>query len=171
MQATDVLREQLKAAHGILEQAMDGLPHDHLHRRFEGATIQSIATIYTHAVTGEDLLVHKYAMDEQPVLDRDGWRERLDIDFSAQSLEGIAQAVEGKELYALREYAQAVYAATDECLSGLSTDDLNRTITFGPMGDMPLGVYLGNVVAWHIIQHGGEVCALKGIQGGKGLPF
>jgi hypothetical protein len=36
---------------------------------------------------------------------------------------------------------------------------------------MPVGGALANVLLWHVCNHSGEIAALKGVQGLKGLPF
>lgn len=45
-------------------------------------------------------------------------------------------------------------------LADLSSEDLNRTVTF--FDTMPLATFLAKVVIWHAVHHAGEVCALKG---------
>jgi hypothetical protein len=70
---------------------------------------------------------------------------------------------------AMREYANGVYAATDEYLASIADGDLDREIDMGPAGKDPLGrlltIMMGNV-AWHT----GEIACLKGLQGVKGYP-
>jgi hypothetical protein len=69
-------------------------------------------------------------------------------------------------------YAQAVYAATDAYLAGLTDEDLSRTMDLSSwgVGEQTLGwllsLMLGNV-EWHT----GEISCLKGLQGAKGYPF
>jgi hypothetical protein len=70
----------------------------------------------------------------------------------------------------MREYANAVYAATDEYLASISDADLDRVIDMGPAGTYPMGrlltILMGNV-AWHT----GEIACVKGLQGAKGYPI
>ena len=67
------------------------------------------------------------------------------------------------------DYAEAVWAATDAYLDTLSPGDLDRMVKFAggerTVADMLL---LGTSQA---LGHNGEIAALKGIQGAKGLPI
>ncbi len=69
-----------------------------------------------------------------------------------------------------QEYAKSVYGATDSYITGLSDDDLDKKVQ-GPMGETTVGWMIDIVVASHYIGHAGEVAALKGVHGAKGLPF
>ena len=77
------------------------------------------------------------------------------------------------DLPAFREYAQAVYAATDEYVSNLSEDDLDRQLDFNSfgLGTQSLNWALFVFVTSHVAEHMGEIAVVKGIQGLKGLPF
>lgn len=170
MDAITILRAQLKQAHDMVEFAMNDLSHEHLHHRAEGSTIQSIATVYAHVVQGEDALLNKLVREQPMLFEREGWQEKVGFAYES-NLEAIAAVVGTGDFDALRVYAQSVYFESDEYLATLSESDLERPITFGSMGDFPLGIFLGTFVVWHAYQHGGEICALKGCLGGQGLPF
>ena len=75
------------------------------------------------------------------------------------------------DLPSFREYAKAVYAATDAYVAGLPDAALARKIDTGFIGEQTVAFILSNIVAWHVAEHGGEIAALKGVQGLKGLPF
>ena len=82
-----------------------------------------------------------------------------------------ARAVRMK-LPAFREYAKAVYAASDAYVAGLSDADLDRKVQTGFVGEQTIGFVITNILGWHAAQHTGEIAALKGrMQGLKGLPF
>lgn len=173
MDAASILRDQLAWTHGIMEQAVADLTPEQLHHRAEGTTIRSIAVIYSHAVQSEDWFVNSFLRHEPTQFDRGGWAAKTRIlPFPAgQSGEDWAESVRNVDFAQLRAYAQEVYAATDDYLGTLSPSDLDRTVVFGPLGEMPVGVFLGKIVAAHASHHAGEVCALKGVLGLKGLPF
>ncbi len=169
------LRGQLGQAHEIIEQAVAGLTPEQLHHRGEGSTIQSIGGIYAHMVTSEDYLLN-VMVREQPtfVFESGGWLEKTGFNPGSDGRlsEKTSAAAREANFGALREYAQAVYAETDAWLATLSEADLERPIHVAWLGaDMPLGQFLGTVIVWHAIHHGGEICALIGVQGGQGLAF
>ena len=62
------------------------------------------------------------------------------------------------------------YAATDAYLAGLPDADLERKVQ-GPAGDTTVGWMIAVVLGTHFPQHVGEIAALKGVHGLKGLPF
>lgn len=171
MDAVTVLRSELKQAHDIIEQAVAGLPHEQLHHRADGSTIHSIATIYAHTVLAEDYFVNGRIHDRAPLFDRDNWSAKAGIEMLPMGTdpEPWLASIATVDFVALRQYAEQVYAESDDALAGLSESDLDRPVKF--VDEMPLGAFLSNVIAWHAVHHGGEICALKGVQGGKGLPF
>lgn len=171
MDAISVLRNNLKQGHDILEQAMDGLTPEQLHHQFENATIETIATIYAHTVMSEDYLVNGTVLDQSPLFEREGWAEKVGvgmIPFGGDYPRWMA-ALRDADFPALRAYAEQVYAESDATIAGLTEIDLDRMVNF--VDDRSLGNFLGTVIDWHAIHHGGEICALKGALGGKGLPF
>jgi hypothetical protein len=72
----------------------------------------------------------------------------------------------------MNAYAQAVYAATDAYLVGISDADLERELDLSSVGygAMPMGGLL-NLMSGHVMMHMGEISCLKGLMGLKGYPF
>jgi len=169
--AVTILRNEMKQAHDIIEQAVAGMSNEQLHHQAEGSTIKSVATIYAHTILAEDYFMNGRILDRAPLFDRDGVESKVGIGMLPMGgdPEPWLASIANVDFAALREYAAQVYAESDEMLGDLSATDLDRTVKF--VDDMPLGQFLSNVVVWHAVHHGGEICALKGVQGGKGLPF
>jgi hypothetical protein len=72
---------------------------------------------------------------------------------------------------ALREYAAALFAQTAAFLESPPPGDLERVITT-PLGSpMNAATYLASFGLVHLAQHTGEISAVKGVLGVKGLPF
>jgi hypothetical protein len=68
-----------------------------------------------------------------------------------------------------RQYAAAVYGATDEYLATVSDAELDRIVEPGFAPPMPVRSFIANLLAWHVATHQGEISALKGVQGFNGL--
>ncbi|MBI4504819.1 MAG: DinB family protein [Chloroflexi bacterium] len=70
------------------------------------------------------------------------------------------------DLAALRQYGQAVYAASDEYLASLTDGDLTRVIdlSFAGLGQQTLAWVLAAGVVGHTWSHLGEISTLKGLQ-------
>ena len=169
MRTQDLLRAQFEQAHGILEQVIDDCDDEAL-AHVAGGTVGSISAIYAHLVYDEDGMM-RGAGREDTVWESDGWAEKTGLgEMSGRQTLEWAQGPQNYDLAALREYAQAVYAATDAYLESLSDDDLAEEIdTFG--GKQERARFLGTTCLWHVTNHQGEISALKGVQGLKGLPF
>ena len=172
--AIAVLRQQLAGYHQILEQTMDDCPADVLDRTLPGATIGSIASVYSHTVFSEDRILHGMLQGKPALFGSQGWASRTNVDMpgpgDAMTLDW-SRAAKKMNLPAFREYARAVYAATDAYVAGLSESDLDRTLDTGFIGEQTVAFVLSNVLAWHAAEHNGELAALKGAFGLKGLPF
>lgn len=171
MDAISVLRGELKQGHDIMEQAVTNIPPEQLHYRADGSTIHSIALIYAHTVMSEDWLMSGKLRAQPPLFDRIGWSAKTGIEmvpFGGDPKLWIA-SIPNVDFGALRQYAEQVYAETDDFLTKLTNADLDGTVTF--IDEMSIGAFLSTIIAWHTVHHGGEICALKGVMGGKGLPF
>jgi hypothetical protein len=68
---------------------------------------------------------------------------------------------------ATRDYAKEVYEATDRFLARAPDEILFREVD-GPGRKVML---FPEIMLTHTAQHWGEIAALKGVQGMKGLPF
>ena len=167
-----VLRQQLAGAHDLLEQTIADCPQDALDKNLPGATITSIGSIYAHLVFSEDGIVYGMLQGKPPIYRAQNWASRTNVEMPEQP--GLtpewARTVRMK-LPPFREYAKAVSAATDAYVGGLSGADLDRKVQTGFVGEQTVAFVLTNILAWHAAQHTGEIAALKGVQGLKGLPF
>ncbi|MCO5177660.1 MAG: DinB family protein [Thermomicrobiales bacterium] len=173
MDATSVVLQQLNQARNVMNFATAELSTDEWHHRIDGATIQSIASIYAHSSMMQDVLINQRVRDQEPIYDRDNWAEKTGItrDGTLGIGDDLSEALKQADMSAFRDYHAAVAAEVDEYIGSLSAEDLDRTITFGSFGDMPLGVFIGNVIGWHLCHHSGEVAALSGALGHKGSPI
>ena len=167
-----VLRQQLAGYHDILEQTMADCSQETLDKNLPGATITSIGSIYVHLLFSEDGITQGMLQKKPPIYKAENWAARTGVQMPEQAgfTPEWARAVRIK-LAPFREYAKAVYAATDAYIAGLSNADLDRKVETGFMGEQTVAFIVSNVLGWHAAQHNGEIAALKGVQGLKGLPF
>jgi hypothetical protein len=174
MNAISFLRQQLQDAHGLLEATMNDVTVEQAHWAPLGVA-NPLGASYAHAVMSEDFIVNgmlkgaaplvvstwagKVGISEPPPPPTDPWNKwgrQVRVDLPA-----------------LREYAQAVYKASDEYLASLDDAGLNRLIDLSAfqLGQQTAGWLLSNAVLGHVNGHCGEVSCLKGLQGAKGYPF
>jgi len=140
-------------------------------RRISGANINPILPIYAHVVFGLDSMTNQVAAGGEPLLLSGNWAERTGI-----ARPSFFQTPEWSEaqyrLDGLRQYSDAVFASLNAYLDRATDADLDREFS-SPLGGQQttVGRFLGGLGIVHLSAHSGEIAALKGVQGLKGLPF
>lgn len=173
--ATEILVNQLKSAHEVLEQTMDGVTNEIAHFMPPG-TANPIAGTYAHCVFTEDLFVHTFLTKTQPLMettfkDNTGASEVQPTDWHVAYPKWLKEV--NLDIKQFRTYARAVYSETERYVSSLTDADLEKDIdmsSFG-MGKRKTYDFIANLVSGHVYPIFGEIAVLKGIQGLKGYPF
>ena len=167
-----LLRQQLAGHHDILEQTIADCAQQTLDRNLANATITNIGSIYAHIIFSEDGIIQGMLQKKPLVHQSQGWASRLNVAMpSSPTFDPTWGRAVRMHLPSFREYAKAVYAASDAYVSSLGPADLERKVDTGFVGEQTVGYVLGNIAIWHVAEHNGEIGALKGAQGLKGLPF
>jgi DinB superfamily len=171
--ATSLLRSQYQAAHDWLEGTLAGVTDEVAAWQPPGRALP-IGANYLHHVIGEDAVVNMILTDGAALMmsrfeGKTGMSELMPLDAADWS--GWAHAVK-VDMAAAREYAQAVFAATDRYLASLHDDDLGRDVDLSAvgMGTMQLGAFLSQLLG-DCHNHCGEISCLQGLQGLQGYPF
>jgi hypothetical protein len=162
--ALALLREQTAAADRILRQVFGQVTPDQAIWRLSDSLANTIGATFMHVYYSEDQMVQG-AQKTPTVFETGGWRERLGHDH-----EGVWTYTGKHDLGLLQEYADAVTAATGSYLVGLPPQALEEEIET-PRGRQPRALRLSVYLVNHKFQHTGEIAALLGCQGVKGLPF
>ena len=169
MEAKELLRDQFKTMHQFMDMTIADCSPEVLEKKEDGWTINKLGSVYAHTVLSEDMMLSGMVDGREPVLKSDGWAEKLGVDAaSARQDETLAGLT--IDLEAFREYAKAVAAATDDFLANATDEELNKEVD-SPMGKQPFITFFANIGITHVAGHWGEIAALKGVQGLKGLPF
>ena len=170
MKVQDVARSQLDFWHGTCG-AMMGNCNDVLNKQVPGATITSIASVYAHMVFSEDAIINGMLQGKPMMYQSDGWAAKTGIPDPGMppSVGEWAKTVK-MDYPKFQEYAQAVFANTNSYIQGLSDPDLDKKVQT-PIGEQTIGWTLTTLLGTHAPQHAGEIAALMGVQGLKGLPF
>jgi hypothetical protein len=169
MNGVQATRETLGLVHDYLDAAIGDCSYETMRKTFPGSTIGSIIGIYAHALSSEDWAIQALMQGKPKLIESGDWLQRWgltppvvvdDYDWAATSL----------SLEALQEYGRAVYAATDDWLKGATDADLDKPIPWhsGPKAG---GWVIADVIHVHLPFHAGEISALKGVMGLKGLPW
>jgi hypothetical protein len=178
MDSITLLRQQFGMAHDVMESTIEGVTNEHAAWMPPGKA-HSVGASYAHVVLSEDMLINGMFSGQTPMfattwMGKTGISELMPMpgpDWET-SYGGWTQRVK-VDMAALRAYAKAVYAKTDEYLASLTPDDLDRTLDLSGvgMGQMNLAGALSMLALGHVNNLAGEISAIKGTQGLKGYPF
>jgi hypothetical protein len=172
MTTLEILRQQLSGYHDILEQTVGDCGQETLDKNLPQATITNIGSIYVHVVVGEDEMLHGMLQGKPGLYRGQGWAKRTGVEAPPMGEFPPEWARKVRlNLPVFREYAKAVYGATDAYIARLSDSGLARKVQTGFIGEQSVAFVISNILGWHIAEHTGEIAALKGVQGLKGLPF
>lgn len=168
MDVRDLLALQLRRAHEFVETTIADCTPELLNHQFGGGTINPIAVIYAHLLLSEDAMMSRALGDGETVFAREGWADRLGFEEAAgfQAAEWRDRAI---DVPAFREYAASVYRTTDELLAAASDEVLARNV--GRNQPMTALEFVAQIGVLHVSEHWGEIAALKGVRGAKGLAF
>lgn len=173
MNTVQLIRDQIKTAHDWLEGTMaDVTPQ--MANFVPPGQAHSVGTRYAHAIVAEDTSTHSMLQGGAPLYTStfagktgvadppSAWGSKLEW---AQN--------EKVDLGALRQYAQAVYKATDDYVASLKEADLEKEVDLTQVGfgKWSVGAFLITFVLGHARDIMGEISAIKGVQGARGYPF
>lgn len=169
MDAKEYIQRQLNTARRVCDAAVGDLTDEQLNWTPPGTT-NPIRAILIHILAAEDRFIQAALQGKPLVWQTEAWAERVGL----KSLPGYGQGWdESKQtplkLAPLLDYRTSVRAATDAYIATLTPAELDRQVEL--IGSQrPVADALA-IMAVHIASHGGEIAALKGVQGLKGLPF
>ena len=167
MELLDFIRAQVGTVHHNLGVSMEDLTDEVVHAE-AGGTTNTIAQILAHVVTGQDLLIRE-KLSGAPTLHESGWAEKTGIPkVRTEIWQSHAWHL---NLEAFNEFRLAVEANSTAYVDALQFADLDllRNWVWGP--ERPIGTLLQTIFINHALGHCGEISALKGIRGLKGLPI
>lgn len=172
MNAQNAVRQQLGFWHGTLGQVMSDCNEETAHKTLPGSTTESIAAIYAHVMFSQDVIANVMLAGKQPVYQSGGWEAKTGVPFpnGAPSLAGDWAKTIAMKLPEFHEYGKAIQQSVDGYLADLGDSEMQKKVT-GPFGEQTVEWIVVNLLGTHLPSHTGEIAALKGVQGLKGLPF
>lgn len=175
-----LLREIIQGAHQLLENVTENVTPEQA-SWLPGGQANPIGANYAHVILSADGVINGLLRGEAPLF-ATTWAGKTGVSemppqpspesAGLPNWHNWAHNVQ-VDLGALREYAQAVYAATDSYLASLGDADLDRTIDLSGLGlgESTLAQFLNGAVLSNAYLHTGEIACLKGLQGEKGYPM
>jgi len=170
MQAKDLIATHIRTQRWIADAVLQDLTEEQLNWSPPGLA-NKIATILIHVTGTDDRFINMRALGEPTIWESGNWSERLGIALPPGGGGGSWEEANASNfsLEAVRGYIAAVRIAVDDYVAALTDDELARLVqSIG--GEQPIASVLALLVI-HASGHYGEVAALKGAQGAKGLPF
>ena len=133
-------------------------------------TASPISAIFLHLLTSEDYFIQSVLQGKPRLWESAGWSNKTGVkdtpDFGGNWGSFKQMSLDMEPMVA---YQAAVRLATDAYLDSLTLVDLERKVKFA--GRMDTVAYIFTHTICHTISHAGEIAALKGVQGVKGLPY
>ena len=168
MDTKQYLQNQIESMKGLQDAAVNNLTDEQLMYLPEG-TVSPIGVIWLHMVYSEDCFI-AILMQKPTLWEAGGWKERFELENAPDFGENWSAFQESKITVDLLEaYTQAVREETSACLEATSSESLDEKVKFFSESDPKADVWV--LLSQHALLHSGEIAALKGLQGVKGLPF
>jgi uncharacterized damage-inducible protein DinB len=168
MDTKTYLEHQIQSQWELQDAALTDLTDDQLVYQPAG-TVSPIGVIWLHMVYSEDFFIARL-MNTPSLWESRGWKEKFNLetapDFGKDwtTYRSVPFTVE-----LLQSYTQAVRDRIKAGLKATNPDTLDERLKFFSDSDPKAAVWV--LLSQHALLHSGEIAALKGIQGVKGLPF
>ncbi|MBM4456145.1 MAG: DinB family protein [Chloroflexi bacterium] len=168
MDAVEYVKRQIAAARRLLDAAMQDVSDEQFNWAPPGVA-NPIKSAFIHLVAAEDSFIQRAIQGKPRLWEAEGWGEKVGLTSALGRGAWDETRAATLAVAPARAYEQAVRAATDAYLAGLTAEELDRQVSlFG--GQRAVADVLALLVV-HALGHAGEIAAAKGVQGVKGLPF
>lgn len=167
MELIDFIRSQADAALRMLAFSVEDLDDEVAHYP-PGGTANSIAQILAHVVTGQDLLIAD-RIGGGTSLHESSWAEKTGIPLDRVQI--WDQGAWRLNMEGFEAYRQAVEAQSRRFLDTLTPADLDKQYAWIRGPEQPVARLMQTIFINHALGHAGEISALKGTRGLKGLPI
>jgi hypothetical protein len=164
MEIIEYLNGSLVAVHNMMNIALQDLTPEVAQWQPTG-TANTIAQLLAHMVGAEDRAINVSIKGGTTL--GETWGAKTGI---PQERGGHWRKDWALNIDAFTDYTKAVQASAAECLAALTPADLDKEVQWFN-GPNSTGGLIRMVVFNHPLLHSGEISALKGMQGLKGLPM
>ncbi|PJF39528.1 MAG: DinB family protein [Chloroflexi bacterium] len=169
--SSQLLQEQFKSAHDWLMNTIGEADESQLHWQADGLP-SPIGAQLMHVLLVEDFFVGALSGNGPLMMgDFAGKTGASEMPPQSGPWDEWGKSVQ-VDLAAARDYADAVFKATDAYVGSLDDEAVAEKITLEAVGieDRTRGNIL-SILILNCFTHAGEISALKGLQGEKGYPF
>ena len=165
-----LLKSQFQVAKMVYNGTVGDLTAELASKTIDGAQIGAILPIQAHAIFDLDAMVNQIGAGKEPVLVTGGWAEKTGIPGPSLR-QGPEWGAANYNLDGLKAYGEAVWASVDAFFDSVGDAELDKEVQSPVGGTVQVASFLGGLGIVHLSAHAGEIAALKGVHGVKGLPF
>jgi hypothetical protein len=168
MNAKTYLLKQIAGTYGLLDSALEGLTAEQLPWIPPG-TANPIGLTIVHALSSEDMFISILCGKAQ-VWQTQSWGKKFNLSEPPGYGQDWTVYRNAKlTVESLLAYREAVRLETKVYLDALTAKELDRSVKI--FGGSQLAADVLVLCCDHLLEHAGEIAALKGVYGAKGLPF
>lgn len=164
MNAAEYAKQNLSEALGLLNVCAGGMTDEQYNWK-PGGTCNVAAKSHVHALTSIDFFINGVVRGEQIM-----WPEVATANGLPANPLQVWQHDAPIPYAVIKDYGERVQRAALEYVGTLKDDDLDREIETQFFGRKSVA-WLLQLAGNHAVGHGGDIAAVKGMQGLKGLPF
>jgi hypothetical protein len=163
------IQQEMGNVRDQIEIVMKGVTEEQFNWASPG-TISPISAILLHLLSSEDFFIQGLIQGSPQCWEVQGWLEKIGIQAPGGRVNNWEAFKSARVSIApVLAYGEAVHAATDAYLAALTADELDRPVDFAGKTRTLAEILIMLMV--HLASHAGEMAAIKGMQGGRGLPF
>jgi uncharacterized damage-inducible protein DinB len=163
----DFIRAQCGSALEMIQRSLEDLD-DEIVQWQPGGTANTIGQILAHVVSGQDLLIGD-KLKGGTALHVQGWAAKSGIPEDRTQI--WVKDAWRLDLEGFRAYHAAVDAQSRAYIESMTPADLDREVAWIRGPEQPVSRLFQVIFINHALGHCGEMSALKGIRGLKGLPI
>lgn len=164
MDAVTYATSNLKEAFGLVNMCAAGVDEAQYNWKPSG-TCNVMAKSHVHVVSSVDFFINGLVKGGKL-----GWSDIAQARNLPENPRDVWTFDGAIPLAAMQEYSDAVQSSVLEYVSSLKDADLDREIETQFFGTKPVA-WLVQLAGNHAVGHAGDMAAIKGMQGLKGLPF
>ena len=169
MDAKTYVEKQIANMRSLTDDVVKGTTEDQFNWLPPGK-LNPMSAVLIHIVGGEDFFIQAILQGKPRVWETGAWAKQIGIQIPPSPGHDWDECrCTRLALAPVLGYVQAVRAATDAYLAGLTAEELDRQVNF--VGRMVPASQMLALLVVHAAGHAGEIAALKGMQGVQGLPF
>jgi hypothetical protein len=169
MDTIEFIHQLIAAARQQVDDSMTGTTTEQFNWTPPG-TANPISAVFVHLLNSEDFFVQNLLQGKSRLWEAGGWGKKTGVKNTPgyggnwDEFKQITLPMEP-----MLAYQQVVRAGTDSYMGTLTPDELERKVKFADGETSVAAMFI--LLASHAICHAGEIAVLKGIHGGKGLPY